>query len=56
MTQKTVTQIILTAEEGMFLTDGESYGKTVVLPETADPGVWREVSEDELSEEVEENV
>lgn len=46
---KTITQIILTADEGKFLTDGETYGKTVVLPENADPSVWKEI--DRLPEE-----
>lgn len=53
MKQQTVTQIILTAEAGLYLTDGESYGKTVILPETADVSAWKEVSENELPEEVE---
>ena len=48
---KTIKQIILTADEGKYLTDGETYGKTVVLPESADPNEWREVAEDELPEE-----
>lgn len=45
MKEKIVTQRILTAEEGMFLTDGEIYCQTVVLPFAADPGLWREVSQ-----------
>lgn len=53
MKQQTVTQIILTAEAGLYLTDGESYGKTVILPETADVSAWKEVCESELPEEVE---
>lgn len=40
-----------TATEGMFLTDGEDYVKTVVLPDDADPSVWREVTEAELPKE-----
>ena len=48
---KTITQIILTADEGKYLTDGETYGKTVVLPADADPSVWKEV--DHLPEEEE---
>lgn len=40
----TVTQTILTAEEGYFLTDGVTYGKTVVLPSGENAAVWREIS------------
>lgn len=56
MKTQIVKQRILTADEGMFLTDGESYGKTVVLPADADHSVWHEVTEGELSkhEETEE--
>jgi hypothetical protein len=51
MKKETVKQIILTADEGMYLTDGETYGKTVVLPESADQSVWQEVPEAEKPEE-----
>ena len=47
MKTKTVTQVILTADEGMYLTDGKTYGTTVVLPDGADPTVWREITEAE---------
>ena len=47
MKKETVKQIILTADEGMYLTDGETYGKTVVLPESADQNEWYEISEEE---------
>jgi hypothetical protein len=46
MKKETITQVILTAEDGMYLTDGEVYGKTAVLPAGADPEVWREVPEE----------
>lgn len=55
MKQEFVKQIILTADEGMYLTNGETYGKTVVLPESADALVWREITNAEyeaLSEAV----
>ena len=48
MKSETITQRILTADDGMYLTDGETYGKTIVLPVDADASVWREVAEDEL--------
>ena len=40
-----ITQIILTADEGKYLTNGETYGKTVVLPENANPNEWYEISD-----------
>jgi hypothetical protein len=45
MKRETIKQIILTAEDGMYLTNGETYGKTVVLPEGADQSNWREIPE-----------
>ena len=53
MKTQIVEQRILTADEGMYLTNGETYGKTVVLPVDADLSVWREVTE-EYSKIVEE--
>lgn len=47
MKTETIKQIILTADEGMYLTNGETYGKTVVLPESADQSVWYEITEQE---------
>ena len=51
MKTETITQIILTADEGKYLTDGETYGTTVILPENADPAEWREVTKEELPKE-----
>lgn len=51
MKTQIVEQRILTADEGMYLTDGETYGKTVVLPADVDHSVWHEVTEDELPKE-----
>ena len=53
MKTQIVEQRILTADEGMFLTNGETYGKTVVLPVDADHTLWREVTEEELPAEEE---
>ena len=50
MRKETIKQIILTADEGMYLTNGETYGKTVILPESANQSVWREISEQEYNE------
>lgn len=47
MKTETIKQIILTADEGMYLTNGETYGKTVVLPESADTNAWYEITEQE---------
>lgn len=55
MKTEVITQRILTADEGMYLTDGEIYGKTVVLPMSADSTVWREVAQWQLPEKEEEN-
>lgn len=49
MNAKTVKQVILTADEGMYLTNGETYGKTVVLPESADVTAWHEITEQEYN-------
>ena len=51
MKERIIEQRILTADEGKFLTDGQTYGKTVVLPADADASVWQEVTEEELPKE-----
>ena len=48
---KVIMQKILTADDGKYMFNGETYGKTVVLPADADFSVWKEVSEDELPKE-----
>jgi hypothetical protein len=48
---KTIMQKILTADDGKFMFNGETYGKTVVLPAEADASAWREVTEEELPKE-----
>lgn len=55
MIKETITQIILTADEGKYLTNGETYGKTVILPETANQDNWYEITEAEYEEAVKEN-
>ena len=47
MKKNTITQIILKAEEGFYLTNGETYGKTIILPESADISLWYEITEEE---------
>lgn len=51
MKTETITQTILTADEGKYLFNGETYGKTVVLPVGADVSAWKEVAEEELPKE-----
>ena len=51
MKKETLTQIILTAEEGKYLYNGETYGKTVVLPLNADTTPWQEIEEKDLPKE-----
>lgn len=45
---ETKNSIILTADEGKYLSNDETYGTRVILPLSADHFVWREVTEDEL--------
>lgn len=53
MKKETIKQIILTADKGMYLTNGETYGRTVILPETARIDDWREITEEEYKSIVE---
>ena len=50
MIKETITQIILKADEGKVLTDGETFGTTVVLPEGANHNKWYEITEEEAKE------
>ena len=43
---KVIKQTILTAEEGFYLTDGRSYGKTVILPAGENTANWHEITEE----------
>ncbi len=47
MKSETITLIKLQADNGMILTNGESYGKTVYLGVNDSPENWREITEAE---------
>ena len=42
------TRTTLYAEEGMVLTDGETYGKIIHLAVGEDASLWREIPESEV--------
>ena len=46
---KKETQIILIADEGMYLTNGDVYVTEIRLPKTADQSVWYEITEEEYN-------
>jgi hypothetical protein len=56
MIKETITQIILRADEGKYLTNGETYGKTVIIPETACIDDWREITDKEYKSIIEEEI
>lgn len=45
-------RIILNAHEGMILTNGEAYGKTVDLGVNDKPENWYEITEDEYQAKI----
>ena len=47
MKMEILEQKVLTADEGMTLTNGETFGKTVVLPVSADAEAWHEITDEE---------
>lgn len=49
MTTETITRIKLTASEGMVLTDGATYGKTIYLAQSADWTKFYEISDAEYA-------
>lgn len=50
MKKEIIKQIILKADEGMYITNGETFGKTAILPESADQNEWYEITEREYNE------
>lgn len=43
-------RITLHADDGMWLTDGEHYGKTVILADGALPDTFHEITDEEYQE------
>lgn len=50
MKMSAVTKRIITAADGMVLTNGDTFRKTVELPIDADYSMWREITEAEAQE------
>ena len=50
MEKITIELIKLTASKGMVLTNGEAYGKEIYLGCNDSPGNWREITESEYNE------
>jgi hypothetical protein len=44
---------VLTASDGMVLTDGKTYGKIIYLAEGADASAWHEIPEEEYMNDTE---
>ena len=49
---KTVTRTVLIADDGMMLTDGESYGKAAYLKVDGDASKWHEITEEEYKAKI----
>lgn len=49
MTKTTIELIKLTADEGMTLTNGEVFGKTVYLGCNDSPDNWHEITDEEAA-------
>ena len=47
MKEQILEQRILTADDGHYLTNGETFGKVVTMPVSADTSAWYEVTEAE---------
>ena len=49
MKQETITRTKLTADEGMTLTNGTTFGKEVYLGSGDKPENWREITDEEAA-------
>ena len=47
MREEILTQRVLIADEGQFLTNGKTSGEVATLPIDADKSIWREITEEE---------
>ena len=47
MKEQILEQRVLTADNGHYLTNGETFGKVVTMPVSADASAWYEVTEAE---------
>lgn len=47
MKVNTIVQTVLTAEEGCYLTNGETYGRVVIIPSAEDAQNWQEITDEE---------
>ena len=54
MKKESITMVKLTASEGHWLTNGESYGKVIYLPSGDNGEKWHEITEVEYAEAAEE--
>ena len=48
--------IVLLADDGMMLTDGDSYGTTVRLGKEADESAWYEITAEEAQKQMAEDI
>lgn len=47
MREEILTQRVLIADEGHFLTNGNTSGEVATLPIDADKSIWREITEED---------
>lgn len=47
MREEILTQRVLIADDGYFLTNGKTSGEVATMPIDADASVWREITEEE---------
>ena len=52
---KVETRIVLRADEGKYLTDGETYGKVIMLGESRRAEEFHEITEEEYNELINED-